>query len=230
MSYTLVDIGIGSAYDFFFEVAWPNYQEFGRNPSPISAVNASWPFWHLHEWYFWERHPTAGDADRRKFVDQVLMKDCPELGWLRDIAEAGKHFRLSRKNPPVRVRAISTREFGGAIGSAPIGSTPIAGSMIELLVDVGGATHDLHHAIGAAFRYWLGKVLPTHVEVCFSPDELPERSESMLDWCRARMGHERVRKWRWALLQGANSPHYVQRLAFLEADDADAFRRHFQVT
>jgi hypothetical protein len=50
----------------------------------------------------------------------------------------------------------------------------------------------------------------------------------MLDWCRERLGDERVRKWRWALLQGAKAPHYIQRLAFLEADDADAFRRHFQ--
>jgi hypothetical protein len=229
MNYTLVDIGIGSSYDFFFEIAWPNYRDFGRNPSPITAVNASWPFWHLHEWYFWERHPTASDTDRRKFVNQVLMNDCPELGWLRDIAEAGKHFRLSRKSPPVRVRAISTREFGGPIGSAPIGSTPIAGSMMELLIDVGGATHDLPRVIGAVFEYWLGKILPHHVEFRLAQGELPERSESMLDWCRERLGDEMVRKWRWTLLQGANAPHYVQRLAFLEADDADAFRRHFQL-
>jgi hypothetical protein len=45
MNYTLVDIGIGSSYDFFFEVAWPNYREVGGNPSPISALNAAWPFW-----------------------------------------------------------------------------------------------------------------------------------------------------------------------------------------
>ena len=231
MNYTLVHIGIGSSYDFFFEVAWPNYLAVERNPSPISALNAAWPFWHLHEWYFWEHHPSASNADLRRYVDQVLFQDCPELGWLRDIAEAGKHFKLNRSTPPVKVRAISVREeFSGTLGDAPLGAVPLGGGNgPELFVDVGGTTHKLQRAMGAAFRYWLGKVLAHHVEVRFSPGDLPERSESMLDWCRVRMGDERVRKWRWSLLQGANAPHYVQRLAFLEIDDADAFRCHFQL-
>jgi hypothetical protein len=162
VNYTLVDIGIGSSYDFFFEVAWPNYREVSRNPSPISALNAAWPFWHLHEWYFWEHHPFASNNDLRRYVDQILLQDCPELGQLRDIAEAGKHFKLNRTNPPIRVRAISIREeFGGGIGEAPLGATPIgAGSGLELFVDVGGTTQRLQHALGRAFRYWLGKVLP----------------------------------------------------------------------
>jgi hypothetical protein len=232
MNYILVDIGIGFSYDFFFfEVAWPNYREVGRNPSPMSALNAAWPFWHLHEWYFWEHYPSASNHALRRYVDQVLLQECPELGWLRDIAEAGKHFKLNRANPPVRVRAISTREeFSGAIGCAPIGVVPIGvGSGPELFVDVAGTTHKLQHAMGAAFGYWLSKVLPHHVEVPFSPGDLPERSESMLDWCRTRMGSERVRKWRWALIQGANAPQYVQRLAFLEINDAESFRSHFRV-
>jgi hypothetical protein len=232
MNYTLVDIGIGSSYDFFFEVAWPNYREVGGNPPPISALNAAWPFWHLHEWYFWEHNPSASNDALRRYVDQVLLRDCPELGWLRDIAEAGKHFKLNRINPPVRVLAIWTREeYGGEIGGAPIGVVPLgAGSGPELFVDVGNATHKLQRAMGAAFSYWLGKVLPHHVEVRFSPGDLPERSESMLNWCRDRMGDERVRKWRWALLQGANAPKYLQRLAFLKVDDADAFKRQFQIS
>jgi hypothetical protein len=83
--------------------------------------------------------------------------------------------------------------------------------------------------MSAAFRYWLGKVLPHPVEVRLSPPNMPECSEIMLNWCRDRLGDEGVRKWRWTLLQGANEPHYVQRLAFLEADDANAFRCRFQV-
>jgi hypothetical protein len=231
MNYTLVDVGIGSAYDFFFEVVWPNYREVERNPSPISALNAAWPFWHLHEWYFWEQNPSASNDDLRRYVEHVLLQDCPELAWLRDIAEAGKHFKLNRTNPPIKVRSISTREeFSGAIGCAPIGAVPIgAGSGPELFVDVGGTTHKLQHAMGAAFRYWLGKVLPHHVEVRFSPGDLPERSESMLDWCRDRMGDERARTWRWTLLQGVSGPEYLQRLASLKIDDADAFKRQFLI-
>lgn len=115
MSHTVVDVGIGSSYDFFFEIALPNYQEAEKNPSPRSALNAAWPFWHLHEWYFWENHPLAANRDLGRYVSQVLLRDCPEIEWLRDIAEAGKHFRLNRTDPPVRVRSISVaEEYSGA--------------------------------------------------------------------------------------------------------------------
>jgi hypothetical protein len=107
----------------------------------------------------------------------------------------------------------------------PFGS----GSGVELVVDVAGATHPLRRALGAAFRYWLGKVLSYHVEMRSSPDELPERSEGMLKWCRDRLGDKTARKPRWTLLQEANQPTYVQRFAFLEAKDKRAFKRHFQV-
>jgi hypothetical protein len=222
----LVDVGISSSYDFFFEVAWPNHQEVTRRPSPRSAINAAWPYWHLHEWYFWEHNPSASEKDRRLYIDNILLRDCPELGWLRDIAEAGKHVRLNRTNPPVRVRGISTREeYSGAIGCAPIGVTPIgSGGRLELVVDVGGVTHKLQHVLGAAFRYWLGKVLPHHVEISL-PDD---RSESMLDWCRAHLGDESAREWLWAYF-GNNPPSYSRRLIFLEENTADAFRRQFNL-
>jgi len=113
--------------------------------------------------------------------------------------------------------------------SAPIGTTPVMASLTELLVDVGSATHDLSRVMDASFRYWLGKVLPHWVEFRLSSADLPDHSESMLDWCRERLGDERARKWRWALLQGANAPHYVQRFAFLQAIDAAAFKIRFQV-
>jgi hypothetical protein len=220
----IVKIGIGSPYDFFFEIAQPNLSRFLSDPSPVTAINAAWPLWHLHEWYYWERYPN-GD-NKKAFADNLIKNECPELGLFRDIADAAKHSRLDRDD--VRVDAISIRTRGGAYGTAVYGEVVYGGSVTKLSIDVAGAAHDLCHAIGAAFRFWLGKVLPHHVKVPVAPDNL-ERSESMLDWCRERLGDERVRKWRWALLQGANAPHYIQRLAFLEADDADAFRRHFQV-
>jgi hypothetical protein len=230
MSYTLVDIGIGSAYDFFFEIASPNHREFALNQSSrLAALNAAWPLWHMHEWYFWEHHPSATEDDRAAYIKQELLRDCPELGWLRDIAEAGKHRqRLRRKT--IKVRAISSREeeFSAALGDAPFGTVPFgSGSGKEFVVDVAGKTHPLMRAMGAAWRYWLGKVLPHHVEIPFSPDEMPERSEKMLSWCRDHLGDETARKPRWTLLQGANQPNYIQRLAFLTAEDAHAFRCHF---
>jgi N-methylhydantoinase A/oxoprolinase/acetone carboxylase beta subunit len=37
----------------FFEIAQPNLDRFHSDPSPVTAINAAWPLWHLHEWYFW---------------------------------------------------------------------------------------------------------------------------------------------------------------------------------
>jgi hypothetical protein len=88
----LVDIGISTSYDYFFEVARPNHEEFTRRPSPRTAVNAAWPYWHLHEWYFWEHKP----APNLKQFEARVLRECSELGWLRDIAEAGKHYLLHR--------------------------------------------------------------------------------------------------------------------------------------
>jgi hypothetical protein len=225
MSFVLVDIGISTSYDYFFEVAWPNHVEFTRRPSPITALNAAWPYWHLHEWHFWEHNPTAMAPDLKKFEPQVL-RECPELGWLRDIAEAGKHFQLNRQNPPVKVKSISTRHCGGGYGSGALGEGALGETVAELLVvDIGGATHDLRAVVGAAFRYWLGKLLPHPVEIRLAPDNRDELCERMLDWCRTNLGDEREPKWKWALLQGANSPDYVQRLAFHEASTAEAFKR-----
>jgi hypothetical protein len=59
MNYKSVKIGIGSSYDFFFEIAQPNLDRFHSDPSPITAINAAWPLWHLHEWYYWEGHPNG---------------------------------------------------------------------------------------------------------------------------------------------------------------------------
>jgi hypothetical protein len=222
VDYTLVDIGIGTSYDFFFEVAWPNYYRFARERTRVTAINASWPLWHLREWYFWEQRPCG---ETLKSFTQRVLTECPELGWLSDIADAGKHRVLHR--PAVKVRAVSARHLGGGIGTAAISSAPIGGFVSELVIDVGGTAHDLHGVIRAAVCYWLAKVLPYHVEFPLTPDDVAERGESMIDWCRERLGDERAEKKRWAVLQGANAPHFVQRLAFLELDDAKAFKLRF---
>ena len=144
------------------------------------------------------------------------------MGWLRDIAEAGKHRRLHRTNPPIKVKSIRAHHHGGyrsgAIGEGAIGET-----VTELVVEVGGTTHDLRSVMGAAFRYWLGMLLPYPVEIRLAPDSRNELGERTLEWCRTNVGDEREPKWKWALLEGAGPPHYLQRLIFLEEQTANAF-------
>jgi hypothetical protein len=182
-------------------------------------VNAAWPYWHVHEWYFWEHKP----APKLKQFEARVLRECSELGWLRDIAEAGKHYLLHRKkDPPIKVRSISTDRYGG-YGSGAYGEGAYGETITRLLVDIGAATYDLRSVMGAAFRYWLGILLPYPVEICLAPDNRDELGERMLQWCRTNVGDEGEPKWKWALLQGANSPDCLQRLVFLEEQTANAF-------
>ena len=78
-----------------------------------------------------------------------------------------------------------------------------------------------------ALTYWLGKVLPCHVEMPVAPNSAAEHVESMLESCRGRLGTESATRWKWAVLRPANAPDYIQRIAFLQKDDAEDFRRRF---
>jgi hypothetical protein len=226
VNYTIVDIGIATSYDFFFEVAWPNYHNFAIAPSIVTAINASLALWHVRDWRFRERHPDGSRNELNSFTEG-LLKECPELGWLRDIAESGKHLVLHRSPDSVKARAMSTQQHGAGLGMGPISSAPVGSLVTELVIDVGDTTHNLHGVMLPVLTYWLGKVLPYHVEACLASDSLPKRAESMLDWCRERLGAESVRRQRWALLQGADARHFIQRFAFYERSDAADFMRDF---
>jgi hypothetical protein len=224
MNHKTVKIGINSAYDFFFEIAQPNINRFHGDPSPLTAINAAWPLWHLHEWYYWERHQSGSNDKRKKFGEELIKNECSELGLFRDIGDAAKHLRLSRKS--VKVDAISIQIVGGLLGGAALGEVALGESRKELSMQVAGAAHDLRYAIGVVSRFWLGKVLPHHMTAAIAPDNL-ERAESMRDWCRKRLGNETCPRWKWAELQTANTPHFIQRFAFYEHSDAADFGRDF---
>ena len=73
----IVKIGIGSTYDFLFEMAQPNLSRFRSDPSPITAINAVWPLWHLCDWYYSQRHPSE-DKELDAFRND-LINECSEL-------------------------------------------------------------------------------------------------------------------------------------------------------
>jgi hypothetical protein len=156
MTSTLVDLGIGGAADFFREVAWQNHVAFGRQPSTIAALNAAWAYWHLHEWHFWDRHPSTLTRDQSAFLLNAyrrhMLSECLELRWLRDMIEAWKHRRLHRAD--VRVRAISPHALGPGLGTAPIGTTPLGGSITSIVVEVEGTTRNFETVLEAASSYW----------------------------------------------------------------------------
>jgi hypothetical protein len=223
MTGVLVDIGISTAYDYFFELARPNHDHFIQQPSITTMLNAAWAYWHLHEWYFWDHNPVATNTDLDNFR-ATLLDACPELGWLRDIAEAGKHFRLNRRKQHITVKAISTHQHGG-YGDAAVGELAFGETSTTLVAELDDARHDIRGVMHKAFLYWLGMLLPHIVEIRLMPDSVGEMSKCMLEWCRTHLGVEADRKWKWVFIQSAAPPHYIQKIAFLEAVSSDAFRQ-----
>jgi hypothetical protein len=88
-----VNFGFRSAEDYWLEVLLPAYERFNAEPSRGNGIMVSFPAWHIQEWIWHEQHPGAdirNSKDYTQFNDK-LFNDCPELAWIRDVADAGKH-------------------------------------------------------------------------------------------------------------------------------------------
>src|SRR4051794_2406496 len=123
MALKTVETEIKSSYDYFFEIARPNYREFVGSPSVRTALNTAWPLWHIHEWYFWEEKDKGNILVSRKKYGDKLTEDYQDMHLVRDIAEAGKHLRLGRE--PIEVDRISHDILAGTLG--PVGLTSLDG-------------------------------------------------------------------------------------------------------
>jgi hypothetical protein len=106
-----IDFGYTSARQFWSEVALPAYERFKAEPNRQNGIHASVPAWHVQEWIWCERHPgteTRNNPDFSKFRAQLIC-DCPELEWIRNVAEAAKHRNLG--NPPPKVQRVASQTY-----------------------------------------------------------------------------------------------------------------------
>jgi len=76
-----------SAQDHFDSRAAPAYSAFLRLKSRENTIAAAVAFWEM-------RDQLRGSTGKAEF-DQALFKSCPELKFIRDIAEASKHAELA---------------------------------------------------------------------------------------------------------------------------------------
>jgi hypothetical protein len=90
-----IDIGLNSVDEYWNEIVVPSVQAFRASPSPRSVFHAALSLWHLHDWVWHERHPGRGHGRSFKKFRKGLLKACPELWWLGDITNAGKHRGLT---------------------------------------------------------------------------------------------------------------------------------------
>jgi hypothetical protein len=154
-----VDFGFTSAREFWEELVIPAYERFTTQPNRANAITASGHAWHVHEWIWHDEHP--GDDTRNsiayKTFQTTLIAQCPELAWIRDVADAGKHRGLGR---PAEVRRVAsgTRLVGGPLASMPLGAAPLGGGIVETtplcITLTDSSTHGFVEVLSRVMNYW----------------------------------------------------------------------------
>lgn len=147
-------LGIQNAHHYWLEVVQPNAIEYGRTRSARSAFNLATCLWHLQEWVVVQMNPDASKQVLKKEKSQlmqVLLKQCPELGVLHDIATANKHAKVSKpKGDIVKSSAEIT-----AVHLSFMGGQPVTEHAAEMLIELqDGTIKRLEEILGAAFNYW----------------------------------------------------------------------------
>jgi hypothetical protein len=103
-----------------------------------TALEVAQAAWALHErvWHDLHCHPT------KKQFRADLFKECPELQWMQDYAEAGKHVGLGREG--VQLVSITGAENPGGVLeiTAPLG-TLITTPECTLMINAGGKSYKL---------------------------------------------------------------------------------------
>src|ERR1017187_3593199 len=111
-----VDFGIPDAKSFFGLIVLPNVLFFEQSPTVQFGLNAVWALWHLHEWHWHDNYPnqnTQNNSLYDAFV-QRLCQECPELKYLRDIADVVKHRGTARAS--ISVGNLSEQQGRGGAG------------------------------------------------------------------------------------------------------------------
>lgn len=143
-----VDFGFSSAREFWDEVVLPAYECFKAEPSRGRAIIASFPAWHIQDWIWHDQHPgedTRNSKDYQPFQEQLFL-DCPDLQWIRDVADAGKHRGLGRQKPKVEVREVK--------GMWPRNTTPLTMTLDD------GTQHDFADVLERVIEFWRAKYFP----------------------------------------------------------------------
>lgn len=104
-------LGILNAYNYWDEIALPNWIDFTNLPTPRNALNLAYSLWHLLDWIKRDkRHAFIGQGIED--VRQHFIKECPMLGVIHDISTFGKHAKVSQPKGNV---VSAEAQFIGAV-------------------------------------------------------------------------------------------------------------------
>jgi len=151
-----VDIGLGSVEDYWREIVTPAVRDCRGVPSTRSAFQAAHAVWHLHDWVWHHRNRGQDTRDNPAYkkYKKDLIKTCPALGWLRDIADAGKHQGLGRGGVGI---ASAERQWlsRGSDGSGSVQS-PLPVYNVKL---TDGTWWDVNALLQTAIDHWCSREL-----------------------------------------------------------------------
>jgi hypothetical protein len=141
-----VDFGFTSAKEFWDEVVLPAYECFKTEPSRGKAIIASFAAWHIHDWRWHDQHPGEDTRNSKGYTrfQEKLFDECPELMWIRDVADAGKHRGLGR----------STLEVRQVRNNWPLNSTPLTITLND------GTQRDFTDVLSCVIEYWRKRHFP----------------------------------------------------------------------
>jgi len=111
------------------------------------------------EWLRYEKQPPQTLDEFRANV----LKKCPELAWLRDVAEAGKHRGLNRTSVTVKRVLPSWVKILGTFGTFAIGTMPYGGRVVTgpLSIELDdGTTHNFSDVLSRVIDFWRNNYFP----------------------------------------------------------------------
>ncbi len=147
-----IDFGYRFAEQYWGEIVLPAYEKFKVAPNRASAIQASIAAWHLLEWLWPEKQPSNTLDEFRTNI----VNDCPELAWISDVADAGKHRLLHRPSVTVRRVLPSSVKVLGAFNTFAFNTMTFGGRVISgpLSIDLDdGTTHSFSDVLSCVINY-----------------------------------------------------------------------------
>jgi hypothetical protein len=150
---TTPDIGFNNSSDYLEQRVLPLVAAYSKSPKRASAVELAVALWHLHDHLWHDR----GKPDPKKKFTANLMAACPELGLVRDLAEADKHHELGR--PSVTLEGLGGSEGGGILESfGPLSMTSSVDWGSLEIVESDGSRHDPLEVFRRVVEFWRSEV------------------------------------------------------------------------
>lgn len=147
-----IDFGLNSLDKYWGKLVVPNVQAFRATPSSVSVFNAALSLWQLHDWVWHDRNPGQNSGGPTFNVYRNgLLRACPELGWLRDIADAGKHRGLGRLP---QVQGAHPHVVGGVDNLLLLGVSGGGGRLTFFLVLNDDSKHEMGAVLNTVIGFW----------------------------------------------------------------------------